>query len=484
MPVPGQHLAILKKGFWNKIRISTHYLSQSSRDSLLLGSSAFFITFLLYLGTLAPDLTWANFSGDGGELITAAVTLGIPHPPGYPVYTLLGKAFSTLPIGTIAYRFNLFSALTASVAAGFIVAATLKYLEDRKYSRTAAISAGMAFALTPLVWSQAVVTEVYSLNLAFLAACLWALFSRQSSILSGMLLGLAVCTHLTSLLMLPMVFLLTGSEKRIGLFLGISLGLIPLLMLPWLAYQGSPVIWGNPTTLSGWFWLISGQIFKANFSFPELRVWAPLLFSWGKTLAAQFTIGWLFVVLGVGYAYQLQRKIKSKTFLLLVTAASFICFSLIYNTPDSTVILLPALLLCVPILALGLTFIKHWSLLLPLFLLLLNFNQQNLRTDHQIRPLVKSIYSEIPPNAAVVTPGDQSIFTFWYFTHVEHQRQDLLLVDANLIAFDWYRDNLRRVYPELEGLNTDDLDHFLHANLNNRPVCFISLLNPETRTCY
>ena len=57
----------------------------------------------IYLLTIAPDLTWANASPDGVELITASATLGIPHPPGYPTYVVLGKLFSLLPMGTVAF---------------------------------------------------------------------------------------------------------------------------------------------------------------------------------------------------------------------------------------------------------------------------------------------------------------------------------------------------------------------------------------------
>ena len=82
-----------------------------------------FISFLsaalaltIYLLTLSPDLTWANFSSDGGELITAAATWGVPHPPGYPTYVLLGHLVNWLPLGTAVYRFNLFSALCVAGA--------------------------------------------------------------------------------------------------------------------------------------------------------------------------------------------------------------------------------------------------------------------------------------------------------------------------------------------------------------------------------
>lgn len=77
----------------------------------LLGLLVFLISFTVYLLTLCPTV----YVGDSGELIAAAYTLGIPHPPGYPLFTILGKIFITLiPIGSIAYRVNLLSAFFAS----------------------------------------------------------------------------------------------------------------------------------------------------------------------------------------------------------------------------------------------------------------------------------------------------------------------------------------------------------------------------------
>ncbi len=70
-----------------------------------------------------PDLSWANGSQDGAELITASATLGVPHPPGYPTYTIIGKLFSLLPLGTVAFRFNLLSAVCTAAAVGLVVMA-------------------------------------------------------------------------------------------------------------------------------------------------------------------------------------------------------------------------------------------------------------------------------------------------------------------------------------------------------------------------
>ena len=52
------------------------------------------ISFAAYYATLAPTITWAHDGADGGDLITAAYTLGVAHPPGYPTYVLLGKLSS------------------------------------------------------------------------------------------------------------------------------------------------------------------------------------------------------------------------------------------------------------------------------------------------------------------------------------------------------------------------------------------------------
>ena len=73
-----------------------------------------------YSLTLAPGLTWANHGEDGGDLITAAATLGVAHPTGYPTYLLLAHLFQLLPIGNLAFRTNLLSALSA-MGAAFVV---------------------------------------------------------------------------------------------------------------------------------------------------------------------------------------------------------------------------------------------------------------------------------------------------------------------------------------------------------------------------
>ncbi len=453
----------------------------NTHGAFFAGSITTILALCIYLFTMAPDITWSHFSSDGGELITAAVTLGIPHPPGYPTYVLLGKLASLLPIGSVAFRFNLFSAVAASVSAGFVAGIAFENLKGIHSARIAATATGLTVAFAPLVWSQATVTEVYALNLALLSIFLWALLGQRSSLLTGALLGISITSHLTSILLLPMAFVLTRRGHRIQLFGGIVLGLLPILALPILANQASPVIWGDPKSLDGWIWLISGQLYSGNFTVPGFAEFLNRLSLWSTAVWHQFAfIGWLFVLIGISTYRQGSRKLAW----MLISALLYALFSLAYGTSDYLLFLAPSLLLLSPILAAGLSRMGHWSLLLPLILLLLNFSHYNLREDKIIRPMVEEIFSQLPPEAIILTPGDQSIFTLWYFTHVEGKRSDLFLVDSNLLAFEWYRERLKIQYPELKGLDGDNVSLFQALNSNNRQLCTLSLQSPKSVICH
>ena len=449
--------------------------------SLLLGSLTGCLALAVYLVTIAPDLTWSNYSSDGAELITASVTLGIAHPPGYPTYLLLGKLFSFLPFGTVALRFNLFSSLAMAVAAAFSAVTALELLNGNKTVWPAALAAGLSFAFSPLVWGQATVAEVYALNLAVLSIFLWSLLTRRSSLLTGFLLGLAITTHLTSLLMLPIGIALTPRGHRRRLALGIIFGLLPLLALPLLGRLNSPVIWGDPSTLLGWWWLVSAQLYRANIGLPDFfQTNLFHLSPWSATILRQFAwIGWLFVIMGI-HANKLGKR---HTRWLLVSVAMYAVFSIAYSTNDSILDFLPALLLLTSLLAAGLTRISYWSLLIPLLLLILNFQFQDLRHEQQVRPSIEAALRELPENAILLTPGDHSIFSLWYFQHVDGLRSDLVLVDANMLTFDWYRERLSLRYPELEGLSTDDVALFQKLNARVRPFCEFTVQNPPGANC-
>src|SRR3989441_6954784 len=76
----------------------------------------FLVSLVLYSWTLAPTVTLV----DSGELIVAAKSLGVAHPPGFPLYIMLAHLASLVPIGNIAQRVNFASALFAALASAIL----------------------------------------------------------------------------------------------------------------------------------------------------------------------------------------------------------------------------------------------------------------------------------------------------------------------------------------------------------------------------
>ena len=426
------------------------------------------LAFLLYWLTMPRDLTWQFHSGDGGELITAAVTLGIPHPPGYPTYVLLGKLISFLPFDPIAYRFHLFSALCTAGAAGLVAATVLQLFRESTDNPSPLLACvpGLLFAFSSLVWQQAIVAEVYGLNLLLVAAFLWALLGERPSYLTGLFLGLSLTTHLTSLFLIPLALLLTPPKTWGRLVTGTLLGISPYLLLPLLARSGSPVIWGDPSTVAGWWWLVSGRIYQPNlFALPPSEFW-PRLANWLSIFALQLG------VLGWGMLVWDGRSLTEKRWLgSLGTAGFYLIYAFFYNTQDAIVLTLPAWLIFSLCLTPALSKLKKWALILPGIAVLLHLSSQAGANIHNIRQQAERIMGPAPTDAILLTSGDPDIFALWYFHHIEKMRPDIILVDDQLFAFDWYRQALKQQWPTLRALEEDNLTLFNAANQPQRTIC-------------
>ena len=121
---------------------------------------------------------------------------------------------------------------------------------------------------------------------------------------------------------------------------------------------------------------------------------------------------------------------------------------------------------------------------MPLILVALNFGAINLRQEVGPRPQAEQLLQGIPPNAIVLTPGDETLFTLWALQQGEGQRSDIILVDTNLFALDWYRQRLAWLYPHLTALAEDDVTRFRQTNQVSQPVCEVTIHQPEAFVCY
>ena len=124
------------------------------------------IYFLLGLWHLSPSVDF----GDAGEFAAASATLSLPHPPAFPLYCLAGKAFGSLvPLGSWAYRMNLFSLACTAGALGLLWRAA----RHSGFSPAACLLGAAVFAVLPGTLHEALVTEVFALHLLWAAAGLY-----------------------------------------------------------------------------------------------------------------------------------------------------------------------------------------------------------------------------------------------------------------------------------------------------------------------
>jgi hypothetical protein len=199
-----------------------------------------FLSLGLYWRTLAPGL----LSSDSGEFQTLAYLLGNTHPTGYPVYLLLAKPFTWLPVADVAYRVNLFSAIAASLTVAGV------YLVGRLLTgyRWLALVGALALMVSQTFWSQALIAEVYTSGAAALVAVLLALLiwsesgSQRALFAAGLFGGLSLGVHLTVGLFAPAaaVFLLIKARRSVdwfaalaGVLTGLALFLIAFFIVDW-----------------------------------------------------------------------------------------------------------------------------------------------------------------------------------------------------------------------------------------------------------
>ena len=453
----------------------------------------------LYVSTAAPWITWAHDGDDGGDLITAAMTWGVPHPSGYPTYCLLGRLFALLPLGSVARRFNLFSAAMAAAAVGLVYLSALHLLraasgKETNLDRAIALIASLAFATSPTFWSQALIAEVYAPLAFFFALCLY--LALQTSLLGrtrywvllGTIFGLGLGVHLTLIAMLPGLVLLLRREAKPARWLAFSLGLLcglsVYLYLPLAARGDPPINWGNPRTFGGFWWVVSGKLYQGYLFALPAKYLLPRLGAWSRLWSQQYT--WVGLALALtGLWSWLEQGQSSWALATGLTFLLYALYAITYDTADSYVYLIPSFLLTALWMAEGAKTLlsglgKHgagaaFGLVLlagiPLWSLVSHYRALDLSQDRTAAQWVERVLGQLPEGAILITGEDRHTFTLDYIRWVEGRRQDLLVVDGELLLQPWYADQLARRHPLLKGLEGHpSLAELIAANLGQRAI--------------
>lgn len=466
----------------------------------------------LYIRTLAPGV----LPGDSGEFQVLAYQFGIAHCPGYPIYLLLAKLFTFLPLGEIAYRVNLFSAFMAAVTiSGVYLAARLLAV-----SRWAALFSSLILAVSYTLWSQAVIAEVYTTGAAFVVFILICVLGWQktgkSSLLfiAGLLGGLALGVHTTVAVLAPGIFVFLWLNRKShsnfwwpafgGALLGIFLWLMVFIWIDWYyppanifngAYETARSAWDlsqediqNPWVRI-WF-LASAQQWRSALHFDLGRMLGELV-NYLQQLPRELSVPGIFLSI-VGWV-SLARKRKDVAALLGISLITHWLISFNYQIGDIYVFYITGYLLLGLVAAVGLDVFSQWvqkispkwgpAVVAGASILIILFSMKSLLIPRwasvqrgevpfigdenyllwedpaDMARVASHTVEQMKPNAIVFVDWSW-LYIYYYVAHIEQGRMDLRFIEPSPRA-------------DKPGLPHSVLE-FIEQNIDSRPIYFAS----------
>ncbi len=474
------------------------------------------VALAVYLSTLCP----APEGTDSGELVTVAYRLGVAHPPGYPLFTLLAHAFTALPFGSIAWRVSLACGLFGAGAAGLLFLTAVRWLADP----WAALLAAGLFAFSPLTWRYTVVAEVFSLNnllvasLIYLALRLWQAASVHRLYLLAFNTGLLLAHHHTSaLIALPLAIgaavrfrkTLVG-PRSVGIAVALAaLGSTPYAYLPWAASRKLLASWGDAGTVQGFvdhvlrreygtFRLVgdgAGASFAANLGLFARDSWEQLLY-----------VGSVLALVGIARAATERGPLLSFGRVLLGTLLVYVVvFHALANIPlarssDREILSrfwqVPNLVLSLfaakgladlaalagrrvrrvaPIAAVGLVLAQ----------LVLHYRTEDASESRHATEFSRATLESLPEGAVYLARGDLFVNTARYLQDCEGARPDVIVLPLDLLSTAWLAEAVAHRDPGIrmpEGAGGTDLREFLDLNPDRTVFVGIPLSDVEKRS--
>ena len=397
----------------------------------------------LYWRTLAPAVGPA----DTFEFQVNVLRLGISHGSGYPLYILLAKLFSWLPVGgTAAYRINLSAAAfgAGAVAVAYGVA-------RRMGARTGAAGlAALALATAPAFWQRAVEAEVYTLHVLLFGTLLGLLLALPAGAAGApqlrwffLLFGLALANHLTTGVLLPALLAALWLQSRRAVAARVWLQCAALLLLGLCVYLYLPLRWpalnhGEVLSLQQFLQFFTGA--EAHGALRPLQAITEPGRYWIVGRKALDQYGWAGALLAaVGLASYLRHNLRGAIITLLAwggTAAFALSFYV--PDPDYSSFLLPAHFVQALWMALGVTAIMRapaWAAwpqlalaafaLLPLSGFWRNFSAVDQSADWRADQQARSTLALPLRQGAAILADSERMPPLFYLQVAEHRRPDL-----------------------------------------------------------
>lgn len=472
--------------------------------------------FSLYVYTLCPTV----YMGDSGELIAAAFSLGGGHPSGYILYSILGKAFTFLPVGNIAYKLNFLSACFSALSA--VVVFFIIY--ELTANRAASASGALFFSLSLFVWQSSVIAEVYALNI-FLCSLLF--YTGVKVIQAGtpdirllpfsaFVAGIGMGNHHTIALMLPALafaFLIRGKRYiTVG-----NLIFVIMFFLLGVSVNVALILRSRSDILFDYSYASSLKKFLAAFlrktygsaSADVIEATVKPGLHWFNGIRNMFEIflkefGYLILFAIAGLFHLLRKNWRIPAFftVILITWTGFLIGGTDYNPIDRFAIeqFLPPLFIPLGILtAIGLLVLlgalssfadrKGLRLVWPALSLALaivpavtllprNISRADLSGNYFGYLGPRDAMSMLPAGSLLLNYTDDYVFGSWYLQLVERYREDIVIAGAKFQSNKWqFPGSLKNKFYDLYSEIYSDFtrrDMFLRDYFGSRYRFFVS----------
>ncbi|MEK7476687.1 MAG: DUF2723 domain-containing protein [Candidatus Coatesbacteria bacterium] len=445
--------------------------------------------FLAPFGAYLRTMTGTFLADDSPETIAAMVALEHQHPPGYPLLTLAGKLVSYWPVGGVALRINLAGAALAALACWLTARLAARLMRRMELGEPIALAGGslaailLGFAWT--FWSQALSAKgaIYAAN-AVLLAYLFDLAIRaawgdvapgRAAAAAALATGLGLANHWMSVVAAAPGFAVAWwawrrsirvPVRRVAVTAVIAvLGLSVYLLLPIRAVTPLLLNWGRPETLKSFAWVVS----RAQYAPVEAgkRVdgyWHARIRHLEQVAAREWTLLFLPAgAIGVAAAW----GVLTGELVLLGSVAAFVfgAVLVVSNPPLDRIFitepyLLPAIQVWSLLGGIGLAWAASrlkrgeataWILAAGSAVWLAGWHGPGL---DESRYYVSYDYGwnlleGAPPRAVVFCEGDFDLFALMYQNEVEERRSDVAVAAAVFLDYDWYRETVHRMLPDV-----------------------------------
>jgi hypothetical protein len=453
----------------------------------------------VYSATLTPGVTFI----DSGELAAVATTLGVAHPTGYPLFTILGWLAAHVPFGSEPIvRLNFFAATCSAAGAAVLFLAIRRMLAIGTHAGNdtgltiAAGGGALLTAFSETYWSQALAVEVYPLH-CLLVALMLLTFLRAAFPLHGevsgagrwyifaFLVGLSFTNHMTTILLAPglvvMYFASQGfgpvSRRRLAVMaIPFALGISLYLYLPLRARQGPLFCWGNPVD--------AGRLFAHAFA-KQYRIWifesaevaGRQLSVFLSTLPGEMTFAGLLLALAGSVLLWRRHRVLGAGMALLF--AGCVAYSINYDIKDIDSYFLLAYVVMGVWTAVGLHAAAEKSLAwgkrglsivgagtaaLCVVLLVKTWPAVDRSDDHLVEDYTRNMFASVDSGAVVLSyQWDYWVSSSYYQQYVRGIRQDVTVIDKELLRRSAYLVELGRRVPWLIESTRTEVQQFLAA---------------------